>query len=155
MVLSPGDPGPKFTASGVAGTPFRLDEAAGRSVMLCFFASSAIPYSAALLEQVSRIGTRLVADGIRFVGVSIDPDDRVRLSDSPGRTYVIDEHLSISGAYGAVGDRPRAGGDLACYDPRTVILDRSLRVRAMVPFAGEPGSHLNAILHALQSSIQR
>jgi peroxiredoxin len=85
-MLLPGDPAPHFSVASSVNPDFHLDAAAGRHVVvLCFFASSTIDFSARVLEQVSRRTDRFNVSDAVFFGLSVDPEDRTRLAPpSPG-----------------------------------------------------------------------
>lgn len=168
-MLLPGDPAPTFSVASNVNESFSFDTVAGRYVVLCFFASSRIDFAARLLEKVWARPDRFNVNDTVFLGVSVDPEDRGRLTrSSPGIVYFFDTDLSVSRKYGAVADAvaspvgssppttvaaplaPEAE-KRASYHPHTVILDQALRVVAVMEFGGDPDGHLGDVLQFLDA----
>src|SRR5262245_58177695 len=102
-MLLPGDPAPRFITPSSINPKFHFDSAAGRRIVLCFFESSAGPFSAKLIEEVNRRQDRFDVTRTVFFGVSIDPKDRDRLKQQwPGVIYFWDDDKSISRSFGAM-----------------------------------------------------
>ena len=166
-MLEPGDPAPYFSVASSVNPQFHFDTAAGRLVVLCFFASSRIEFAAGLLEHVRRRADRFNVSDAIFFGVSVDPEDRGRLRQgSPGVVYFFDDDLSVSVKYGVASEaeppeeEPRDGaagpppgaeeaGPRTKYHPRTFVLDQALRVVAIIEFGGDPAAHLAEVLGLL------
>lgn len=158
-MLSPGDPAPYFSAPSSVSPAFHFDTAAGRYIVLCFFASSGTDFATRLLQEVSRQAGRFNVRDLAFFGVSVDPADRDRLQQqSPGVIYFFDDELAVSRKYGVVGDppddspRPAAGaGRRASYRPCTFVLDQALRVLAAVDIGDDPVAHLEGVLRIVEA----
>ncbi|MBP2233157.1 putative 2-oxoglutarate/Fe(II)-dependent dioxygenase YbiX/peroxiredoxin [Azospirillum agricola] len=134
VLLQPGDPAPWFIARSRGNPRYRIDTAAGRWLVLCFFPSSrderVARRLAALLEDAGRFDDRNLA----FFGMSLDPGDWDRLRDRiPGVRFLLDPDGAASRLCGAVGETDDAGTTAAW--PQTLILDPSFRVFARVDFA--------------------
>ena len=137
--LAPGDPAPWFYQRSCSNPRYAFNQAAGRNIVLCFFASAADPRGRAALQAV--FANRRYFDDTRacFFGVSFDPADESeqRVRDSmPGLRFFWDFDGTISRLYGSI---PRESG-VAKGDPITVrrfwvVLDPTLRVTAVIPFA--------------------
>jgi peroxiredoxin len=162
-MLLPGDPAPHFTAVSSVNPKFHFDTIAGRYVVLCFFASTRIDYSARLLAAVDQRAGRFNASELAFFGVTSHPQDKDRLTQTrPGNVYFFDTDLAIGKAYGVVvSDRADGGASEGTaisgetkrfgYQPPTFILDQALRVVAVVDFDGEPAGHLDEVLRVVDA----
>jgi peroxiredoxin len=153
--LAPGDTAPWFVARSSANPRYAFDAAAGRTIVLCFFASSTDAHSRAALAAM-RERTDVFDDSTAaFFGISLDPRDEIehRLADrTPGYRYLFDPEGAASRLYGAVA----TDADFAKSEVRMrrlwVVLDPRLRVLRVVPFASDRRdiAEINACLDALQ-----
>src|SRR5215218_3726058 len=103
--LLPGDPAPWFHQRSASNPRYAFDTAAGRAIVLCFYASAADSQGRAALEAV--FANRRHFDDTRacFFGVSLDPADESegRVRDSmPGLRFFWDFDGTISRRYGAI-----------------------------------------------------
>src|SRR5215208_7543005 len=139
VALAPGDPAPWFHQRSASNPRYAFDTAAGRAIVLCFYASAADSQGRAALEAV--FANRRHFDDTRacFFGVSLDPADESeqRVRDSmPGLRFFWDFDGTISRLYGSI---PResvvAKGDPITVRRCWVVLDPTLRVTAVIPFA--------------------
>ena len=147
VTLMPGDPAPWFHQRSTSNPRYAFDTAAGRYLVLCFFASAADALARAALDEVHAGRHRFDDARASFFGVSLDPADeseqRVRES-LPGLRFFWDFDGAISRRYGVI---PRdAQGRLDPADVRRtwVVLDPTLRVLAVIPF-GQDGSGCAAV----------
>jgi predicted 2-oxoglutarate/Fe(II)-dependent dioxygenase YbiX/peroxiredoxin len=152
-MLLPGDPAPHFAVESSVNPDFHIDTVAGRYIVLCFLASSKVPFSARLLEAVDARRERFNGTDLVFFGVSVDPDDRDRLKQRhSGIVYFWDADLAVSRKYGAVAANPDPVGTAPSptgrseYRAHTLVLDHALRILAVVDFHGEPDAHLNQVM---------
>jgi peroxiredoxin len=178
-MLLPGDPAPDFRVPSSVNPDFHFDTSAGRYIVLSFFATSTLPYSAKLLEEVERRRDRFNVSNAVFFGVSIDPQDPGRLRQRwPGVVYFWDQDRRVSELYGllrpsnpapgpkppdttAVGPASSGGEDGAAspaardadgvYEPATFVLDQALRVLSVLPFRGEPAAHVARVFEILDA----
>lgn len=173
-MLLPGDPAPDFRVASNVNPNFHFDTVAGRYILLCFFASSEVEFSAKLLAEVGRRQEDLSARTAVFFGLSVDPQDVGRLpARHPGLTFFWDVDQAVSQKYGAIERRQRpervageegaaasdaedepgdrSDGPETTYRPRTVLLDRAMRVMAVSHFGGEPAEHLNELLRIIDA----
>lgn len=143
QLLQPGEPAPWFTAETQNQPGFQFHLTAGRYVALCFFQSAARPDSAEILDAVRQ--SPLFDDyETAFFGVSTDPSDAAQgrlIERLPGVRHFRDFSGVISRAYGAIASTASA----ADYRAHTLLLDPTLRVAAVIPFAGPPEAHLTRI----------
>jgi peroxiredoxin len=139
--LSAGDPAPWFHQRTTINPRFAFDTAAGRYIVLCFFATASNPHARAAIEAVMK--RRDLFDDVKasFFGVSNDAADEAekRVADRiPGFRYFWDFDGSVAKAYGAlpieVGDELNPPAS-----PRWVILDPSLRIIDVIAFQGDRG----------------
>jgi peroxiredoxin/predicted 2-oxoglutarate/Fe(II)-dependent dioxygenase YbiX len=147
-LLEPGDPAPWFQQRSSNGNPrFTFHTIAGRYIVLCFFGSAADPQSRAALDSVHT--NRQLFDDSRasFFGVSLDPADETeaRVHDSmPGLRYFWDFDGTISRRYGAIGRETQSDVTLRNVRRFWIVLDPTLRVLAVIPFAPD-GSDREAL----------
>src|SRR5215475_2534855 len=103
--LTPGDPAPWFHQRSTSNANYAFDTAAGRYIVLCFFASAGDAIGRAAMESV--LAHRQQFDDVRlsFFGVSLDPRDEAegRVRESlPGIRFFWDSDGAVSRLYGAV-----------------------------------------------------
>ena len=149
--LEAGDPAPWFTQRTANNPRFVMDVSAGRYIVLGFYGSAGDAVRRAIDDILER--RRLFNDTHTcFFGVSIDERDETegRVADAiPGVRYFFDFDLTISRLYGAVPADAEAGkGDLP-FRRFFVVLDPTLRVRAVVPFENGNTARLFDIVAAL------
>lgn len=146
-LLTRGDPAPWFTQRATGNPRYTLDTAAGRYLVLCFYASSADPISRATLDAVMENRALFDEEHACFFGVSLDPRDeaenRVQAS-LPGLRHFFDLDGSVARLYGAI-PRDAAPGEGAIEARRFwVVIDPTMRVLAKIPFAPD-GSDRRAV----------
>jgi predicted 2-oxoglutarate/Fe(II)-dependent dioxygenase YbiX/peroxiredoxin len=135
VVLSAGDPAPWFKQRSFANPDYSFDTAAGRYIVVCYFASAADSHSQAAIRAVMSLKDIFTDDFASFFGVSVDPGDEreKRVADSyPGYRYFWDFDGKIGKLYGAI---PRDGGSEEVPVRRTwFVLDPTLRLVRVIPF---------------------
>lgn len=152
-VLTPGDPAPWFRQRAYGNPNYVFDTAAGRYIVLCFFASAADPHSAAALAAVRKRGKFFDDVTAAFFGVSVDPLDEKegRVKDSyPGYRFFWDFDGAVGRLYGAVPLDAEAGKGPVALRRTWVVLDPTLRVLRVVPFADDR-SDIKEVLAYLKS----
>jgi predicted 2-oxoglutarate/Fe(II)-dependent dioxygenase YbiX/peroxiredoxin len=150
-LLAAGDPAPWFHQRTASVRRYAFDTVAGRYAVLCFFGSAADPVSRAALRAVAENRTHFDDRRACFFGVSLDPEDEAqgRVRDSlPGLRFFFDFDGTISRLYGAIPHDARLPGDKLAVRRFWVVLDPTLRVLAVVPFA-EGGSDHEALFRVL------
>jgi len=135
--LDVGDPAPWFSQRTSQNARFVMDVAAGRYIVLGFYGSAGEPAGRAAIDAV--IANRHLFDDTKaaFFGVSIDPADEAegRIADMmPGIRYFLDFDLGVSRLYGAVPTDARAGQGELPFRRFWMVLDPTLRIRALFPF---------------------
>lgn len=152
--LQPGDPAPWFHQRSFANPNFAFDTVAGRYIVLCFFGSAADRDAQSAIET-AMAQTPLFDDKFAsFFGVSIDPTDEHerRVADRyPGFRFFFDFNGTVSRLYGAVPKEADAQQTSVPVRRMWVVLDPTLRVRSVIPFAsdGSDGRRLIETLEAL------
>lgn len=139
----PGDPAPWFTVPTTTNPRWVFSSAAGRWLLLAFLGGADRPGSRAVLELLARLRARFDVDRLAFLGVSVDPADRIggRLRDDlPAIRFLWDEDGAVSRLWGVLVER--AGEPV--YRPAWFLVDPQLRIAATVPFDAEAG-HLATI----------
>ncbi|MEX2298306.1 MAG: 2OG-Fe(II) oxygenase [Dongiaceae bacterium] len=143
-----GDPMPAIAGRTSGRDRITFGNLAGRYSVFCVFGSAADQPARQTLDRV--IAHRELIDDreITFFGVSTDPADeslgRVR-PVLPGIRFIWDFDSEVSRTLGAFS--PETGQ----FEPRIVIVDPSMRVYAVIPFADDMShsDQLIAILKAL------
>jgi predicted 2-oxoglutarate/Fe(II)-dependent dioxygenase YbiX/peroxiredoxin len=135
VFLSAGDPAPWFKQRSFANPDYSFDTAAGRYIVLCYFASAADAHAQAAITAVKAQKTIFNDDFASFFGVSIDPTDEgeKRIADSyPGYRFFWDFDGRIGRLYGTLPREPQSGQ----VDVRRAwfVLDPTLRLMRVVPF---------------------
>ncbi|MGD9784756.1 MAG: 2OG-Fe(II) oxygenase [Hyphomicrobiaceae bacterium] len=136
--LTPGDPAPWFKQRSFSNPNYNFDVAAGRYVVLCFFASAADPHAQAAMRAMrEREGFFDDKQGC-FFGVSVDSRDESekRAADHyPGHRLIWDFDCKVSRLYGAIPKDVAGAIDANLLRRFWVVLDPTLRIIAVVPFA--------------------
>ncbi|MFN4159840.1 MAG: 2OG-Fe(II) oxygenase [Gemmobacter sp.] len=147
--IAAGDPAPTFHQRSPTNPRYAFDTAAGRYIVLCFLASAGQPKGA---QAIAAALARRDFDDDRACcfAVSNDPADEAeaRLTNRPPGFRVFWDHdLRIARAYGVAPLAPDTGAVL----PRWVVIDPTLRVIDVIPFARDGGdiARLSALLDAL------
>jgi len=148
--LTPGDPAPWFKQRSTTNPNYAFDTAAGRYIVLCFFATAGDEAGRAAIAAA--MARRDLFDDRKacFFGVSVDPADESesRIREAiPGLRFFLDFDGAVSRLYGAL---PAEAKQIAAAAARRlwVVLDPTLRVRAVFPFAAD-GSDRTAVMALL------
>jgi predicted 2-oxoglutarate/Fe(II)-dependent dioxygenase YbiX/peroxiredoxin len=145
-LLSPGDPAPRVMQRNSSGERYNLDLAAGRSLVLCFFRSSASAHAAAVLTAVRKRYDLFDDSHAAFFGVTTDHEDEAqkRLTTIvPGYRFFWDYDNKIARAYGIA---PLDGSE-GLYFGKWVIINPMMRVTAVIPFREDRGDIAEALDH--------
>jgi predicted 2-oxoglutarate/Fe(II)-dependent dioxygenase YbiX/peroxiredoxin len=151
--LQPGDPAPWFHARTGRSARFAFDTAAGRHIVLCFFATAADARSKRAIDAA--LGRPDLFDDARasFFGVSMDRSDEAedRVPDrTPGYRFFHDHDGAVGRLYGAL---PREHDGAEAQARRFwLVLDPALRVVAHIPF-DHHGAADTAMLVALEKAL--
>ena len=144
--LLPGDPAPWFVIRSTSNERFHFDTVAGRHIVLCFLGSAADAHSRAVHEGFLRRREAFDDENACFFGVSGDPADEreTRLRQSlPGFRYFWDFGRQLAKLYGVSTED-------GTFNRATFVLDRALRVIAVMPFSAEgPEAHVAQVLQIL------
>jgi len=151
--LLPGDPAPWFQARATSRPDFAFDTAAGRYLVLCFFATAADARGRAA------VGAALVLEHLfddafaSFFGVTIDPTDEAHnrvASRLPGYRFFWDFDGLVSRLYGAIPHNAEPNKGAVPLRRIWVVLDPMLRVMKVMPFVTD-GSDAHALETYLNS----
>jgi peroxiredoxin/predicted 2-oxoglutarate/Fe(II)-dependent dioxygenase YbiX len=138
VTLLPGDPAPWFTQRSATNPRYVFDTAAGRYLVLCFFASAADDHAkAAIAGAMTRRG---LFDDVKasFYGVSLDPTDEAqkRIAERyPGYRFIYDFDGAVSRLYGVISSDEALDKAKLRVRRIWVVLDPTMRVLDVVPFA--------------------
>lgn len=155
--LTPGDPAPWFFQRSFANPRYAFDTAAGRYIVLCFFGSAGDGHSQAAIKAVRSRATFFDDNTGCFFGVSHDASDEsgTRVADHyPGYRHFWDFDGTIGRLYGSL---PREPVEQQPPVRRIwVVLDPTLRVLKVVPFAKDQGdiAEVLAYLDALSPAAR-
>lgn len=129
--LSPGDPAPN--------PGYALDIAAGRHIVLCFYATSADAPGSAAIEKV--LANRHYFDDrrISFFGFSLDSrGTEGRMPEfNPGIRFILDSNWTMSRHYGAVPRNAQQGTGVIKARRFWIVLDPTLRVLLVLPLVAD------------------
>ena len=140
----PGDTAPTFHQRSLSNPKYVFDVAAGRYLVLCFFATAADPGARAAIGAAMARPELFDDTHASFFGVSFDPADEAegRLRERyPGYRFILDFDGRVGGLYGAL---PQAGsggaGDMSqplAARRSWVVLGPSMRVMGVFPLTAE------------------
>jgi predicted 2-oxoglutarate/Fe(II)-dependent dioxygenase YbiX len=142
--LYPGDPAPWFHQRASGNPRFAFDTAAGRYIVLCFFASGGDAAAKAALDAVAAHRDLLDDERACFFGVTMDPTDETtgRLRESlPGIRFFWDLDGTIGRLYGAVPTDVRPNEPRVTVRRFWMVLDPALRVMRIFPFTADGAEH--------------
>ena len=147
----PGDPAPSFIQRSGTNPSFVFDSIAGRYVLLCFLGRAADPQGRAAVAAMQALDDIFDDRMAAAFYVSNDPADEAegRLRERiPGHRIFWDADLKVSRLYGVA---PQAEDAPVRIARRWVLLNPTLRVRAVVPFRpdGSDIAEITAILRGL------
>jgi peroxiredoxin/predicted 2-oxoglutarate/Fe(II)-dependent dioxygenase YbiX len=152
--LLPGDPAPWFRQRTSNNPRYAFDVAAGRYIVLCFYASAGdVPGREAI--AAAQTYDRFFNDEFAsFFGVSLDPADQAqrRVADRfPGYRFFWDFDGEISRLYGAIPVDAHPNVDKVPLRRMWFVLDPTLRILKVIPFSadGSDGRELGAYLGSL------
>lgn len=149
--LLAGDPAPTFRQRTTSNPDFVFDSVAGRYIVLGLYGSAGNETGRQALGLLQAHRALFDDDKIAFFGVSLDPADEGRVKDSlPGIRHFWDFDARISRLYGvaALGDGPPTPQMQIL--PRWVVIDPSLRVRAVIPFTRD-GADRTILIETLKA----
>lgn len=152
--LMPGDPAPWFHQRSTKNPNYAFDMAAGRYVVLCFYATAAGEPGRSSIEKVLASRHYFDDDRFSFFGVSLDPTDERegRVSESlPGIRFFWDFDGKVSRLYGAIPKDAEPNEVSNNIRRFWIVLDPTLRVLFVLPFSpdGSDASKLFAYLDRL------
>ncbi len=140
--LRAGDPAPWFAQRSSNSENFKFDTVGGRYILLCFFVTAGEARTKRALKLLETNRPLFDDEKLSFFGVSNDPKDEAEKrveQQVPGIRYFWDFDGRIAKAYGVLPQEQQPGK--ATARPLWVLLDPSLRVRAVLPFT-EDGAEL-------------
>ncbi|HYD87551.1 MAG TPA: 2OG-Fe(II) oxygenase [Vitreimonas sp.] len=142
--LQVGDPAPWFRQRSAAQPSYTFDTAAGRYIVLAFFASAVEARTRAALAALASAGDVFDDVHASFFGVSNDPADEARLSERyPGYRYFLDFDAVVALLYGAKAE----DGDV--FRRLWFVLDPALRIVRVAPFDSVAAEEIVAFVRGL------
>lgn len=141
VLLTPGDPAPHFRQRSGANPAYAFDTAAGRYLVLCFLGSAGDAHAQQAIAGVRARADLFNDERAAFFAVSNDPLDEsaARLDERvPGYRLFWDFDRAVARLYGAI-DRDDAGSMQVEVRRMWVVLDPTLRVLHVIPFAPDRG----------------
>lgn len=140
--LLPGDPAPWFRQRSTSNPRHVFDTAAGRYIVLGFFATAGDPVGKATVDWLTENRALFDDERITFFGVSVDPQDEASgrvAAMTPGIRHFWDFDGEVSRLYGAAPGNAEPGASGVAYRRMWVVLDPTLRVVAVLPFTPDGG----------------
>jgi peroxiredoxin len=152
--LLPGDSAPWFHARATSRSDYAFDTAAGRYLVLCFFATAADARGRAAVDAALTLKHFFDDVFASFFGVTIDPTDETQkrvASHLPGYRFFWDFDGLVSRLYGAIPHDTQPDKGEVPLRRIWVVLDPTLRVLKVIPFAadGSDAHVLETYLHSL------
>ncbi|RXF69910.1 2OG-Fe(II) oxygenase family protein [Hansschlegelia zhihuaiae] len=150
VALTPGDPAPWFIQRATGNPRYAFDTAAGRYLVLCFYASASDPAAQAAIRAAEAASAIFDDDHASFFGVTLDPRDAQEgglQAKLPGVRHFFDLDGQASRLYGAIPRDAEEGGQVQARR-FWIVLDPTMRVLARIPFA-EDGADRRAALDLL------
>jgi predicted 2-oxoglutarate/Fe(II)-dependent dioxygenase YbiX/peroxiredoxin len=152
--LLPGDAAPWFHARATSRPDYAFDTAAGRYLVLCFFATAADARGRAAVEAAFALKHFFDDVFASFFGVTIDPTDEAQqrvTSRLPGYRFFWDFDGLISRLYGAIPHDAVPNKSEVPLRRIWVVLDPMLRVLKVIPFVtdGSDAKELETYLNSL------
>ncbi len=138
--LRPGDAAPWFTQRSFGNPSYIFDTAAGRHIVLCFYASASDPHALAAIKAAQSRRSFFDDKNACFFGVSLDSKDETekRVADRyPGHRYFWDFDGAISRLYGALPLEAKPGEGNQPVRRLWIVPDPALRVVEVIPFAAD------------------
>jgi peroxiredoxin/predicted 2-oxoglutarate/Fe(II)-dependent dioxygenase YbiX len=151
--LLPGDPAPWFQARATSRPDFALDTAAGRYLVLCFFATASDARGRAAVDAALALKPFFDDVFASFFGVTIDPTDEAQkrvASHLPGYRFFWDFDGLVSRLYGAIPHDAEPNKGNVPLRRMWVVLDPMLRVLKVIPLVTD-GSDAKALETYLNS----
>ncbi len=136
--LLPGDPAPWFQARATNRPDFAFDTAAGRYIVLCFFATASDARGRAAVSAALALTHFFDDEFASFFGVTIDQTDETQqrvASRLPGYRFFWDFDGLVSRLYGAIPHDAEPNKGKVPLRRIWVVLDPMLRVLQVIPFA--------------------
>jgi len=153
--IEPGDSAPIFSQRSGTNPRFAFDTVGGRYILLCFVGTAGDEQGQAAIAAMHALGDVFDDQMAAAFTVSNDPADEAqeRIRERiPGHRIFWDFDLKVSRLYGTA---PQSGEDPLRLRRQWVLLEPTLRVRAVVPFRpdGQDVAEITAILRALPPPV--
>ncbi|MEX0349904.1 MAG: 2OG-Fe(II) oxygenase [Paracoccaceae bacterium] len=135
--LMAGDVAPDFEQRSLTNPNYAFGSAAGRYLVMCFFASADDPHSQAAFKAALQRTDLFDDDFACFFGVTINPQDEdpKRLKERyPGYRFFLDFDLNISRRYGVVDAEASELPPPQEVRRLWVVIDPTLRVMKVITF---------------------
>jgi peroxiredoxin/predicted 2-oxoglutarate/Fe(II)-dependent dioxygenase YbiX len=149
--LTPGDPAPWFKQRSTSNPSYTFASAAGRYLVLCFYASASDDATRQIVHTASRHTAVFNDTKAALFGVSLDPRDETekRVEERmPGFRLFWDFDGAVSKLYGSI---PQDAGPGPVTTRRIwVVIDPTLRVMRVIPFT-TASADLQALLAYLDA----
>lgn len=141
--LQPGDPVPWFALPTHQSPAYRIDTAAGRTVVLLAFGSTGPATVTSALEAILARAGEIKAPRLMWAGLVADAGDALarRFSEALVAPVFVDRDLAVATTLGVAGKTAEGRGVFA---PTAFVLDRRLRVWAAVPL-DDPATFVDRI----------
>lgn len=151
-VLLPGDPAPWVQLATPTFSNLRLDKAAGRYVVLCFFASAGDTAARAALKAVAARRPLFDDAHASFFGITNDRADPGQLKDYiPGIRFFFDLGGDAALQYGALSPDAKPGNGHVQIRQMWYVLDPMLRILKVVPFDGDGAASAKTVLDYVEA----
>ena len=150
--LQPGDSAPTFRQRSMNNPKYVFDVAAGRYLVLCFFASAADAEGQAGLQAAFSRPDLFNDTHASFFGVSFDPRDEAegRIKERyPGYRFILDYDGAVGRLYGALQQPAPETAEPEKARRIWIVLGPSMRVIGVFPFTEDGHGRVLNLLASL------
>ncbi|PTQ88252.1 2OG-Fe(II) oxygenase [Agitococcus lubricus] len=143
------EPAPWFVCASTSNPKYHFSSLGGLYIVLTFFGNDQHPTS----QQVNHafLANKWLFDDMNacWFGISTQPQSEERLLEQlPGVRYFFDQDQSVSRLYRVIS---REG----LYCPCTYIIDKQLRIVAIIPFIADGMQHVHQVMAKLNHLSQQ
>jgi peroxiredoxin len=148
VIVEAGDPAPTFFQRSTSNPRYAFHSAAGRYLVLCFFASTRDATTKQALKVIEKNKGVFNDAHASFFGVTLDSaDEKVLREELPGRRHFLDFDGTISRLYGSVPVDSRQNEANVPVVRKWVVTDPTQRVIATFAFTGADGGAAKVVAY--------
>lgn len=149
--VQPGEPAPLFTVRSTRNPRYAFESVGGYASVLCFVGTARDDAGRELLAEFQKVRAAFDDRSACFFAVTCDPEDETtgRVADSlPGVRTFWDFDGAVSRLYRTAAEQTVAPAYMS-YARTTFVLDKRLRVFAVIALESSPAAHVAQVMAAL------